>query len=98
VEISNLSKKYDLEVLKQVRTGTVNGIFDGAEVLQQTIKRLHSLLPINQCVIVGTYVEGANETDGWVTEGWGRYDVEDEIQVTGGIDTFITQYGKIRVK
>ncbi|KAJ7249052.1 hypothetical protein C8J57DRAFT_1672342 [Mycena rebaudengoi] len=94
----DIERNYDVEALKQARTGTVNGIFDGLEGIRQTMKWLHSLLPTNEYVIVGTYVEETNETDGWVTERWGYYDVANKIQVTDGIDTFIIKNGKFAVK
>ncbi|KAI1181696.1 ankyrin repeat-containing domain protein [Nemania serpens] len=95
---ADFRRNYDLDGLKQARTGTVNGTFEGGEGLERTMKRLHSLLPTNQYVIVGTYVEETNATDAWVTERWGYYDVDNDVQVTDGIDTFLIEDGKIRVK
>jgi len=93
----DIARNYS-EALKQCRMGTFNQFFEGHAGIKQSAELLHSVLPTTQYVIVGTYVDETNKTDGWVTERWGYYDVENEIQVTDGIDAFIIKSGKIVVK
>ncbi|KAF7365740.1 Ankyrin repeat protein [Mycena venus] len=84
--------------LKQCRTGTFNQFFEGHEGLRQSAQLLHSKLPTTQYDIVETVVKQTNKISGWVTERWGYYDPENEVQVTDGIDTFLIENGKITVK
>jgi len=56
---------------------------------------LNSQLPTTQYDIVDTVLVNAG---GWVTERWGYHDIENDIQVTDGIDTFLIADGKIKVK
>ncbi|KAF3119599.1 hypothetical protein TWF703_003254 [Orbilia oligospora] len=64
----------------------------------KNLQLLHSKLPTTQYDIVETVVRQTNITDGWVTERWGYYDPENQIQVTDGIDTFLIENSKIVVK
>ncbi|KAF8214339.1 hypothetical protein K438DRAFT_1902267 [Mycena galopus ATCC 62051] len=84
--------------LKQCRMGTFNQFFEGHEGIRQSAKLLHSKLPTTQYDIVETVVKQTNKTSGWVTERWGYYDPQNEVQVTDGIDTFLIENGKITVK
>jgi hypothetical protein len=56
------------------------------------------VLPTRNYVIAGTVIQQTSKTSGWVTERWGYYDPENNIQVTDGIDTFLIEDGKITVK
>ncbi|TGJ66014.1 hypothetical protein EYR41_009943 [Orbilia oligospora] len=84
--------------LRQCRMGTFNRFFEGHNGIRQSIELLHSKLPTTQYDIVETVVRQTNVTDGWVTERWGYYDPENQIQVTDGIDTFLIENSKIVVK
>ncbi|KAK6355610.1 hypothetical protein TWF718_000005 [Orbilia javanica] len=84
--------------LRQCRMGTFNRFFEGHDGIRQSVELLHSKLPTTQYDIVETVVRQTNTTDGWVTERWGYYDPENQVQVTDGIDTFLIENGKIVVK
>ncbi|KAJ6603431.1 hypothetical protein DFH09DRAFT_1257556 [Mycena vulgaris] len=84
--------------LKQCRMGTFNQFFEGHEGIRESAQLLHSKLPTTQYDIVETVVKQTNKMSGWVTERWGYYDPENEVQVTDGIDTFLIEAGKITVK
>lgn len=39
-----------------------------------------------------------DKTGSWVTERWGYHDLANNLQVVDGIDTFLIEGGKIKVK
>jgi len=75
--------------------GTFEEILKGHEGIKKSAELLNSKLPTTQYDIVGTVVVRAGY---WVTERWGYYDPENNLQVIDGIDSFLIEGAKITKK
>ncbi|KAG8984790.1 hypothetical protein FRB94_005611 [Tulasnella sp. JGI-2019a] len=83
------------ETLVLSLVGTFNVILHGHAGIRKSGQLLNGELPTTQYDIVGTVIMPAGS---WVTERWGYYDVVNVRQVVDGIDTFLIEGGKIKVK
>ncbi|KAA8649632.1 hypothetical protein EYZ11_002654 [Aspergillus tanneri] len=67
-------------------SGTFERILSGHAGYKEAARLLYKVLPTTKYIIKGTYVD---KKDRWVTERWGYFDAEHNLQVEDGIDTFL---------
>lgn len=84
--------------LKLSLVGTFDRILKGHDGIAESASLLNSKLPTTQYDITETVIKKTGKSGGWVTERWGYHDLNNNLQVIDGIDTFLIENCKITVK